>query len=117
MGAGHDDLRRVDQLLPSSGLYERLNSHIYNVGLCRLVDTTSIWSLTDGLVIPATNAYFPYGRNKVFLAKGHIQLVISPAVFRYIKTRLLAPAIPPAWTGFDGDEKASVAAEAATTPD
>lgn len=87
----------ASQLLPGSDLFRLLNSAEGNVSRLARVDFTTVYSLTDELIIPPTNAHLDGVRNRRFFLKGHVQLVVSPAVYRYILDRLLAP-----WTGDGG---------------
>jgi triacylglycerol esterase/lipase EstA (alpha/beta hydrolase family) len=87
--------RSPDQLLPGSPLYEHLNGPTFRVENCDRVDFTNVWSLTDELVVPAWTARFARAtREKVFVLKGHVGLVLSAAVVRYVADVLRAPPRP-----------------------
>ena len=51
--------------------------------------------LTDELIVPSWTARFERStREKVFLAKGHLGLVLSASVLRYVSETLLAAPTP-----------------------
>jgi pimeloyl-ACP methyl ester carboxylesterase len=87
--------KSADQLLPGSPLYEQLNGPVFRVENCDRVDFTNVWSLTDELIVPSWAARFERAtREKVFLAKGHLGLVLSASVLRYVAETLLATPCP-----------------------
>ncbi len=91
--------KSADQLLPGSPLYEHLNGSVFRVENCDKVDFTNIWSLTDELMIPSWTARFERAtREKVYVLKGHIGLVLSPSVLRYVAEVLTSPPCPRAAT-------------------
>jgi hypothetical protein len=87
--------KSCDQLRPRSPLYEHLNGPVYRVENCDRVDFTNVWSVTDELVLPSLTARFTRAtRERVFALKGHVQLVLSPTVLRYVRDVLLAAPAP-----------------------
>ncbi|MEZ0229652.1 MAG: lipase family alpha/beta hydrolase [Planctomycetota bacterium] len=87
--------KSADQLLPGSPLYEHLNGPVFRVENCDRVDFTNVWSLTDELIVPSWTARFERAtREKVFVAKGHLGLVLSASVLRYVADTLLATPRP-----------------------
>jgi triacylglycerol esterase/lipase EstA (alpha/beta hydrolase family) len=87
--------KAADQLLPGSGLYEHLNGPVFRVENVDHVDFTNVWSLTDELIVPSWNARFAQAtREQMFVVKGHVGLVLSASVLRYVADTLLAAPTP-----------------------
>jgi len=77
------------QLQPGSEFFRRINSSRYRVSNLKKVDFLAVWSVIDEAILPVWNGYFAQGRNKVYVTKGHIFMILSHQVYRLVKDELL----------------------------
>lgn len=78
--AGRDPM--VITMRPGSALFERLGAPPPGI------ECTSIYTLDDAIVVPATNAYWPGAFNIAVRGLGHLSLLFSPRVYQLVLENL-----------------------------